>query len=36
LKIKLIESLSPQWTDLFDEATGKILDWPADLSRCMR
>jgi putative endonuclease len=34
-KIGLIESMNPEWVDLFDEATGEILDGPADLSRRM-
>jgi putative endonuclease len=34
-KIRLIESMNPEWVDLFDEATGEILDGPADLSRRM-
>ena len=32
-KIRLIESMNPEWVDLFDEATGEILDGPADESR---
>ncbi len=32
-KIRLIESMNPEWIDLFDESTGEILDGPADLSR---
>jgi putative endonuclease len=32
-KIRPIESMNPEWIDLFDEATGEILDGPADLSR---
>jgi putative endonuclease len=32
-KIRLIESMNPEWVDLFDEATGEILDGPADLPR---
>jgi putative endonuclease len=35
-KIRLIESMNPEWIDLFDEATGEILDGPADLSRRTR
>jgi putative endonuclease len=35
-KIRLIESMNPEWIDLFDEATGEILDGPADLSRLTR
>jgi putative endonuclease len=34
-KIRLIESMNPEWVDLFDEVTGEILDGPADLSRRM-
>jgi putative endonuclease len=30
-KIRLIESMNPEWIDLFDEATGEILDGPADV-----
>jgi putative endonuclease len=32
-KIHLIESMNPEWIDLFDDQTGEILDGPADLSR---
>jgi len=32
-KIRLIESMNPEWIDLFDERTGEILEGPADLSR---
>jgi putative endonuclease len=32
-KIRLIESMNPQWIDLFAERTGEVLDGPADLSR---
>jgi putative endonuclease len=32
-KIRLIESMNPEWVDLFDERTGEVLDGPADLSR---
>ena len=32
-KIRLIESMNPEWVDLFDEKTGEVLDGPADLSR---
>jgi len=35
-KIRLIESMNPEWIDLFDEVTGEILDAPADLSRRTR
>jgi putative endonuclease len=32
-KIRLIESMNPEWLDLFDESTGEILDGPADVAR---
>ena len=32
-KIRLIESMNPEWIDLFEEATGEILDGPADVAR---
>ncbi len=32
-KIRLIESMNPQWIDLFDENTGVILTGPADSAR---
>jgi putative endonuclease len=32
-KRRLIESMNPDWIDLFDEKTGTILDGPADLAR---
>jgi putative endonuclease len=32
-KIRLIESMNPEWIDLFDEATGEVLDGPADAAR---
>lgn len=35
-KIRLIESMNPEWLDLFDERTGTILDGPADLARRQR
>jgi putative endonuclease len=35
-KIRLIESMNPDWVDLFDEHTGEIFDGPADLSRQRR
>jgi putative endonuclease len=35
-KIRLIESMNPEWIDLFDEATGEVLDGPADLARRAR
>ena len=35
-KIRLIEGMNPEWVDLFDEATGEILEGPADRSRRTR
>jgi putative endonuclease len=35
-KIRLIESMNPEWVDLFDERTGEIFDGPTDLSRQRR
>jgi len=35
-KIRLIESMNPEWIDLFDQRTGEILDGPADRSRRTR
>jgi putative endonuclease len=32
-KIRLIESMNPEWVDLFDEKTGEILDGSADVMR---
>ena len=32
-KIKLIESMNPEWVDLFDENTGEVFDGPADVAR---
>ena len=32
-KIRLIESMNPEWLDLFNEETGEILDGPADVAR---
>jgi putative endonuclease len=32
-KIRLIESMNPEWTDLFNEETGEILDGPVDVAR---
>ena len=32
-KIRLIESMNPEWFDLFDERTGEVFDGPADVSR---
>ncbi len=35
-KIRLIESMNPEWVDLFDETTGEVFDGPADVSRQAR
>lgn len=35
-KIRLIESMNPEWIDLFDEHTGEIFDGPADVVRRTR
>ena len=32
-KIRLIESMNPEWEDLFDEFWGAIKDGPADIAR---
>jgi putative endonuclease len=32
-KIRLIESMNPEWIDLFKEETGEIPDGPADVAR---
>lgn len=32
-KIRLIESMNPEWADLFDERTGEVFEGPADVSR---
>ena len=32
-KIRLIESMNPEWIDLFDEVNGALLDGPADSAR---
>ena len=32
-KIRLIEGMNPEWLDLFEEATGAIVDGPADSAR---
>ena len=29
-KVRIIQQMNPEWIDLFDEATGVILDGPAD------
>ena len=35
-KIRPIESMNPEWVDLFDEATGEIFAGPADRARQTR
>jgi putative endonuclease len=35
-KVRLIESMNPEWQELFDEAKGEIVDGPADLARRRR
>jgi putative endonuclease len=32
-KVRLIESMNPEWTNLFDPHTGEIADGPADCAR---
>jgi putative endonuclease len=32
-KIRLIESMNPEWLDLFDERSGEVFDGPADIAR---
>ena len=32
-KIRLIESMNPEWADLFDEANGALFEGPADSAR---
>ncbi len=32
-QVRLIEQMNPEWIDLFDEATGTLLDGPADSQR---
>ena len=32
-KIRLIESMNPEWADLYDAESGDILEGPADLAR---
>jgi putative endonuclease len=32
-KVRLIQSMNPEWIDLFDETSGAILEGPADTSR---
>ncbi len=35
-KIRLVETMNPEWIDLFDERTGAVLDAPAGLARRTR
>ena len=35
-KIRLIENMNPEWSDLFDNTSGAILDGPADVARLHR
>ena len=35
-KIRLIESMNPEWVELFDENTGEVFDGPADAARRKR
>jgi len=32
-KVRLIESVNPEWANLFDPASGEIADFPADRAR---
>jgi len=32
-KVRLIETMNPEWTNLFDPANGEILPGPADIAR---
>jgi putative endonuclease len=32
-KLRLIESMNPEWQDLFDEFSGAIDEGPADVAR---
>ena len=32
-KVRLIESMNPEWSSLFDATTGEIADAPADQAR---
>jgi putative endonuclease len=32
-KVRLIESFNPEWTNLFDPASGEIFPGPADVAR---
>lgn len=32
-KVRLIESMNPEWLNLFDPATGEIAEGPADAAR---
>jgi hypothetical protein len=31
--VRLIESMNPEWSNLFDAKTGEIANGPADLAR---
>jgi putative endonuclease len=35
-KLRLTESMNPEWEDLFDESTGQLSDGPADVARELR
>ena len=35
-KLQLIETMNPEWVDLFDEGTGEIFESPADQERSYR
>ncbi len=35
-KIRPIEQMNPEWVDLFDDATGTLMDGPADGARQRR
>jgi len=35
-KVRLIESMNPEWANLFDPNTGEIADGPADRARLKR
>ena len=32
-KVRLIETMNPEWVNLFDPANGEIIDGPADTAR---
>ena len=32
-KLRLIESMNPEWIDLFDESSGVLANGPADIAR---